>query len=82
MSTTQCETLRNVQKGRTDWKVKVRIIREWRGITSTGIVFKGYNLLFLDNKVSTSFSISKVHLSKKLGPIKTFIVQRCNELYN
>ncbi|KAK1398583.1 hypothetical protein POM88_008446 [Heracleum sosnowskyi] len=33
-----------------DWKVKVRVIREWRGATMTGEPFKGYNLLLLDAK--------------------------------
>lgn len=57
MSTNTVESLRSVEKGRTDWKVKVRIIREWHGVTLTGIVFKSYNLLLLDNKVLSSTNI-------------------------
>ncbi|KAK1404304.1 hypothetical protein POM88_003909 [Heracleum sosnowskyi] len=50
MSSNNYVYLRNVEKGRTDWKLKVRVIREWRGITPTGEIFKGYNLLLLDAK--------------------------------
>lgn len=52
MSTNKFDYLKNVCKGRTDWKIKVRVIREWRGKTASGEVFKNYNLLFLDGKVS------------------------------
>lgn len=65
MSATMCENLRNLTTGRTDWKVKVRVIREWRGYTLAGEPFKGYNILILDAKVyfltsklfETNFSI-------------------------
>ncbi|KAK1380021.1 hypothetical protein POM88_026765 [Heracleum sosnowskyi] len=50
MSTNRYESLRNVCKGRTDWKIKVRVIREWRGRSVTGEVFKNYNMLLLDAK--------------------------------
>lgn len=52
MSTKDFESLRNVHKGRMDWKIKVHVIREWRGVTTTGIVFKSANYLLLDNKVN------------------------------
>lgn len=55
MSNTKFDTLRNVAKGRTDWKVKARIIREWRGYTRTGQRLNGYNLLLLDSKVIYTF---------------------------
>lgn len=54
MSTTDFDNLKTLRPGRTDWKVKVRVIREWRGTTVTGEPFKGYNLLLLDAKVLTS----------------------------
>ena len=57
MSTNTCETLRNVKKGRTDWKIKCRVIREWRGVSTTGEIFKGWNLLLLDSKVLSSIVI-------------------------
>ncbi|KAK1353477.1 hypothetical protein POM88_051842 [Heracleum sosnowskyi] len=50
MSSNNYVHLRNVEKGRTDWKIKIRIIREWRGVSLTGEKFKGYNLLLLDAK--------------------------------
>ncbi|KAK1357532.1 hypothetical protein POM88_050788 [Heracleum sosnowskyi] len=50
MSSNNYVHLRNVETGRTDWKIKIRIIREWRGVSLTGERFKGYNLLLLDAK--------------------------------
>ena len=50
MSKTTSDFLRNVHSGRADWKVKVRVIREWRG-SKDGQLFKGFNLLLLDSKV-------------------------------
>ncbi|KAL1809085.1 hypothetical protein ACET3Z_026075 [Daucus carota] len=52
MSTNACDSLRNINSSRADWKVKARVIRQWRGSTNIGIVFKSYNILLLDAKVS------------------------------
>ena len=52
MSTNACDSLRNINSSRADWKVKARVIRQWRGSTNSGIVFKSYNILLLDAKVS------------------------------
>lgn len=52
MSTNNYDYLRNISAGRTDWKIKVRIIREWRPRSNTGEIFKSHNLLLLDSKVA------------------------------
>ncbi|KAK1353899.1 hypothetical protein POM88_052264 [Heracleum sosnowskyi] len=79
MSTTTSDYLRNVNTGRTDWKVKIRIIRQWRIVTRTGQVFKGFNLLLLDSKncrmhafvpggladkISRMFKVGKLYILK------------------
>lgn len=61
MSSTKFEYLNIVQKGRTDWRVKVRIIREWRGKNQAGQPFKGYNLLLLDAKVYVTPNLINHH---------------------
>lgn len=43
--------LKNVRVGRTDWKVKVRVIRQWRGYSKDGKIHKGINFLLMDAKV-------------------------------
>lgn len=43
--------LRNVSPGSYKWKVKVRVVRFWRGISRQGETFKNFNLLLLDDKV-------------------------------
>ncbi|WOG86511.1 hypothetical protein DCAR_0205722 [Daucus carota subsp. sativus] len=60
------EYLNNVHSGRTDWKVKVRIIREWRGVTITGQPYKGYNLLLLDAKNVRMEAFVPLFLMEKL----------------
>ncbi|KAL1820507.1 hypothetical protein ACET3Z_015376 [Daucus carota] len=88
MATSNCETLRNVTTGRTDWKVKVRIIRIWRGSTLTGVPFKGFNLLFLDSKsgrmhawvpAALSDKMERLVEEGKLYLIKNFQVQNYEE---
>ncbi|KAL1830259.1 hypothetical protein ACET3Z_008671 [Daucus carota] len=88
MATSNCETLRNVTTGRTDWKVKVRIIRIWRGSTLTGVPFKGFNLLFLDSKscrmhawvpAALSDKMERLVEEGKLYLIKNFQVQNFEE---
>ncbi|KAK1379222.1 hypothetical protein POM88_025966 [Heracleum sosnowskyi] len=39
----------NLKEGNFDWKLKVRIIRLWRGVTKSGEVFKGFNIILLDD---------------------------------
>lgn len=51
------DDLRNVSTGRTDWRIRVRVVREWRGKTATGQPFTNYNLLLLDSKVCGRLSI-------------------------
>lgn len=45
--------LANLKTGVDNYKIKVRVIRKWRGATKTGEEFKNFNILLLDNKVST-----------------------------
>lgn len=58
MSTAQYNTLDKLKVGVDDYKIKVRVIRLWRGSTRTGEEFKNFNLLLLDHKVSTYFHFS------------------------
>ncbi|KAK1354825.1 hypothetical protein POM88_008306 [Heracleum sosnowskyi] len=88
MSTTTSDYLRNVKPGRTDWKVKIRIIRQWRIVTRTGQVFKGFNLLLLDSKNcrmhafvpgSLADKISRMFTVGKLYILKNFQVKEYTE---
>ncbi|WOG81889.1 hypothetical protein DCAR_0101045 [Daucus carota subsp. sativus] len=42
--------LANLKTGVDNYKIKVRVIRKWRGATKTGEEFKNFNILLLDNK--------------------------------
>lgn len=71
MSSNNYVYLRNLKKGRTYLKVKVRVIREWRVIIPTGEFFKGYNLLLLDAKVR--ITMSNYYITKYINfDCKTF----------
>ncbi|WOH02485.1 hypothetical protein DCAR_0521874 [Daucus carota subsp. sativus] len=74
------EYLNNVHSGRTDWKVKVRIIREWRGVTITGQPYKGYNLLLLDAKNVRMEAFVPLFLMEKLQ--KVFILGKMYAISN
>lgn len=74
MSSNKYDYLTHVCKGRTDWKIKVRIIREWRGRTATGELFKNYNMLLLDAKVrfeNPCFNVF-VNIHESLNLIQAF----------
>ncbi|WOH01103.1 hypothetical protein DCAR_0520484 [Daucus carota subsp. sativus] len=43
-------TLDKLKNGVDDYKIKVRVIRLWRGATRTGEEFKSFNLILLDHK--------------------------------
>ncbi|XP_074373959.1 uncharacterized protein LOC141714333 [Apium graveolens] len=66
MSTNKFDNLRNVCKGRTDWKIKVRVIREWRGKTASGEPFTNYNMLLLDAKNCRMQAFVPAFLNEKL----------------
>lgn len=42
----------SLNRGRTDWKLKVKVIRFWRGATITGKTFKSFNVILIDEQVS------------------------------
>lgn len=52
MSAKKIDKLTDLKPGRYDYQIKVRVIRKWRGATITGEVFKGFNIILLDNTVS------------------------------
>ncbi|KAL1804953.1 hypothetical protein ACET3Z_028021 [Daucus carota] len=65
------EYLSNVHTGRTDWRVKVRIIREWRGQTARGEPYKGSNFLLLDAKNVRMQAFVPLFLLEKLQKMFT-----------
>nr|XP_017225017.1 PREDICTED: uncharacterized protein LOC108201236 [Daucus carota subsp. sativus] len=50
MDTAQYQTLDKIKAGVDEYKIKVRVIRLWRGSTRTGEEFKNFNLILLDHK--------------------------------
>ncbi|KAL1802377.1 hypothetical protein ACET3Z_031024 [Daucus carota] len=69
MSTNMFESLRNVKTSRADWKVKVRVIRQWKSSNNTGVVFKEYNLLLLDAKKCRMHAFVPESLTEKMTRI-------------
>lgn len=51
MSATKYDNIQDLQIGSYDYKIRVRVIRLWRGATRTGEQFKNFNVILLDNKV-------------------------------
>lgn len=51
------QELSNLKYGTYDYKIKVRLIRLWRGMTNTGEDFKGFNIMLLDSKVRKNLFI-------------------------
>ncbi|KAK1366288.1 hypothetical protein POM88_041849 [Heracleum sosnowskyi] len=43
-------TIDQLKKGSYQWKVRARVIRLWRGVSMSGELFKGFNILLLDEK--------------------------------
>ena len=54
MATAQYQTLDKLKAVVDEYKIKVRVIRLWRGSTRTGEEFKNFNLILLDHKVCIS----------------------------
>ncbi|KAL1802195.1 hypothetical protein ACET3Z_030842 [Daucus carota] len=50
MSATKYDNIQDLQIGSYDYKIRVRVIRLWRGATRTGEQFKNFNVILLDNK--------------------------------
>ncbi|XP_063934942.1 uncharacterized protein LOC135146944 [Daucus carota subsp. sativus] len=50
MATAQYQTLDKLKAVVDEYKIKVRVIRLWRGSTRTGEEFKNFNLILLDHK--------------------------------
>ncbi|KAL1817304.1 hypothetical protein ACET3Z_019878 [Daucus carota] len=91
MSTNACDSLRNINSSRADWKVKARVIRQWRGSTNSGIVFKSYNILLLDAKncrmhvfipAAIADKMSRIIEEGKIYLIKNFTVKDFTEKDN
>ncbi|WOG83656.1 hypothetical protein DCAR_0102833 [Daucus carota subsp. sativus] len=91
MSTNACDSLRNINSSRADWKVKARVIRQWRGSTNSEIVFKSYNILLLDAKncrmhvfipAAIADKMSRIIEEGKIYLIKNFTVKDFTEKDN
>ncbi|KAL8115587.1 hypothetical protein AgCh_022183 [Apium graveolens] len=41
--------LSSLKVGNSDCRIKVRVVRYWKGVTKLGVVFKSFNIIFLDN---------------------------------
>lgn len=51
--------LEEVSSGSFDWTVRVRVLRKWRGVSSSnGKEFKGFNILLVDSKVMIAMSLN------------------------
>ncbi|KAL1826070.1 hypothetical protein ACET3Z_012848 [Daucus carota] len=50
----QYATLSTMKTGKDNYKIKVRVIRKWRGATKKGEEFKNFNILMLDHKNTTA----------------------------
>lgn len=46
--------MEELHAGSYNWKIKVRILRHWKGVSSAGDGWKGINILLLDDKVTYS----------------------------
>lgn len=53
MSTAVYTSLLKLQLGDCQERIKVRVIRLWRGATRAGVEFKNFNLILMDDKVIT-----------------------------
>ncbi|KAK1382871.1 hypothetical protein POM88_020606 [Heracleum sosnowskyi] len=49
MSAKRVDPITSLKPGRYDYRIKVRVIRKWRGSTKEGEVFKAFNILLLDS---------------------------------
>ncbi|KAK1369263.1 hypothetical protein POM88_035355 [Heracleum sosnowskyi] len=50
MSSRKYDDLLSIKQARSDWKIKVRVIRKWRGATKIGELFKSFNIMLMDYK--------------------------------
>ncbi|KAL1807767.1 hypothetical protein ACET3Z_024757 [Daucus carota] len=84
MSTPQYHTLDKLKVGVDEYKIKVRVVRLWRGSTRTGEEFKSFNLLLLDHKGQRIHAFvptrcaEEIHSQLTVGKvfsIKQFVVQ-------
>ncbi|KAK1391365.1 hypothetical protein POM88_010421 [Heracleum sosnowskyi] len=50
MSSRKYDDLLSLNQARSDWKIKVRVLRKWRGGTKTGELFKSFNIMLMDYK--------------------------------
>ncbi|KAK1388784.1 hypothetical protein POM88_016962 [Heracleum sosnowskyi] len=68
MSETKFNELCNLEPNRFDWKIKVRIIRLWRGVSKKGEIFKGFNIILLDNRNNRMHAFVPANSADKLEP--------------
>ena len=54
MSNSKYNSLEELNAGSYNWKIKVRILRNWKGVSSSSDGWKGINILLLDDKVRSS----------------------------
>lgn len=51
MSAKKFDPISTLKKGKIDWKIKVKVIRNWRGTSQTGQQFKCFNVILIDQHV-------------------------------
>lgn len=58
MSHKKIDALATLKTGKCDWKIKVKVIRNWRGATTSGEQFKCFNVLLIDQQVTNFLNFS------------------------
>lgn len=51
MATNKYDDLSSINETRKDWKIKVRVVRLWRGATREGKLFSSFNIMLIDKQV-------------------------------
>uniref|UniRef100_A0A165YUZ5 Replication protein A 70 kDa DNA-binding subunit B/D first OB fold domain-containing protein n=1 Tax=Daucus carota subsp. sativus TaxID=79200 RepID=A0A165YUZ5_DAUCS len=69
MSSKKCDSFKDVNKVRYDWKVTARVMNLWRGVSTKGEPFTSFNLLLLDNKRCRVHAFVPGSVAASLEPI-------------
>ena len=82
MSPTKFNCLSELNAGSFNWNIKVRIIRNWKGVSNSGDAWKGINILLLDDKVrAINFIFLILHFDFVHVRIEYYIVIICIHLF-
>ena len=55
MSSSNYNCLSELNAGSFNWTIKVRVLRNWKGVSNSGDGWRGMNILLLDDKVCFTF---------------------------